>query len=149
MSISLKSIKIEQGSRPYLEELWKNDMESVLLAAEVTFQTIKVKLNSTGTIYTMFAADTAERRQVGLSFLASLPEDVDGMLFLHTDMSMRSFTADRTRMDLRLYGFNSDGVLNCKRFLPAGHIGPFVVPDNQFTIETNKNLNVEFLELVI
>jgi hypothetical protein len=140
---------VESGSRLYVEELWKDEMQAVLLAAETGFETVRVKLNSSGKEYVMMVADTAERRKVGLSFRDDLPDGIDGMLFLYTNADIRAFTADRTHMDLYLYGFNSEGSLNCKRYLPAGHIGPFVVPDNQFTVETNKSFDVEFLELVL
>lgn len=137
----------EQGSRHYVEELWKDEMAAVLLAYETSFETVKVRLNNSGYTYTMLVADTAERRKVGLSFRSELPEGIDGMLFVHPDEAIRSFTADRTRMNLHLYSFDSAGRLQGEHFLPKEDPGPFVCTKNQYTIETCKDIEVEFLEL--
>lgn len=138
----------EQGSREYVEELWKDEMAAVMLAYETSFETVEVRLNNTGYTYKLLVADTAERRKVGLSFRSELPKGIDGMLFVHPDEAIRSFTADRTKMDLYLYSFDSAGRLQGEHFLRKQDPGPFVCTNNQFTIETCKDIEVEFLELV-
>jgi len=50
-------------------------------------------------------------------------------------------------MDLHLYNFNALGQLQGQHFLPKGEEGPYVCTNNQFTIETCKEIEVEFLEL--
>lgn len=138
----------EEGSRDYLEHLWQDEMAAVMLAYEATFETVEVRLSNNGFTYTMLVADTAERRKVGLSFRSELPKGIDGMIFVHPTQEIRSFTADRTRMDLHLYNFDSAGQLQGQHFLRIGEEGPFVCTNNQYAIETCKDIEVEFLELL-
>lgn len=141
--------QVEASGRPYLEKLWDDEMQAVLLAAETDFELIQVRLNQSREVYTLMLANTAERRQVGLSFRPQLPEGIDGMLFMYAnEESLRAFTAEYTQMDLDLFGFDRSGQLTAQKVLPAGAPGPYMVPKSQFVVETNKNITVEFLELV-
>lgn len=139
--------EVESGSRPYLENLWEDEMQAVLLAAETSFGEATVVLNSSGKTYRLLLALTAEQRKVGLSFRSSLPDGIDGMLFVYPQEELRTFGAEFTKMDLDLYGFNSEGKLTTHKELPAGSVSSYVVPNAQFVVETTKDIEIEFLEL--
>lgn len=140
--------EVEASSRPYVDKLWEDEMHAVLLAAETSFGEVYARVNSTGIVYRFLLASTAEQRKVGLSFRSALPEGFDGMLFVYAAEDIRTFGAEFTKMDLDLFGFDAAGALVSEKTLPAGSINTVVVSKVQYVVETTKDIEFEFLELV-
>jgi hypothetical protein len=59
----------------------------------------------------VWVADSAEVRSRGLMGVESLPDDVDGMLFVFERASLRSFHMLDTRLALDIWWFDADGHL--------------------------------------
>ncbi len=141
--------QIEKSSRPYLEKLWKDEMQAVILAAETSFETIQVKLNPSEFKYSLWIADTAQRRKVGLSFRSELPSGVDGIIFMYVDEDVRTISPERAMMNLILYSFNSEGELQDMGSLKSGTMVSTVFKNSQFIVQTTKeDIDVQFLEFL-
>lgn len=60
---------------------------------------------------TVWVADTPDNRQQGLMWVESLPDGIDGMLFVFEETARVSFWMLNTLMPLDIWWFDGDGVL--------------------------------------
>lgn len=60
---------------------------------------------------TVWVADTPEERARGLSGVERLPDDIDGMLFVFEEPTIRTFHMLETVIPLDIWWFDADGIL--------------------------------------